>query len=330
MTGQQPHDDDAALAAVLRAAGRRPEPDEAQLERWQQQLTAELVAARSRQRRRRYGRLSAAAAAAVIVVAVVIGLRPGPGTPDPVHVAQVLRTVGGNASEGADDVRRTLAAGDAVADGDLLTTGIGSGLALAYRGAEVRLDADTAMRIGAETLTLESGRVYVDTGRSAARSLRVATPAGDFRHTGTQFLVVVDGDSVMGAVREGSIRFLHADGALTLTADALTARQITVDADGVREASLPRRGGPWSWVTTAAPGMSLAGRSADDALRWAARELGLALDYADADSARRALAVRLGGSPAPVAPEEVLEVVAQATALEVAAQPDGRLRVAAP
>lgn len=328
MTGQQPRDDDAALAAVLRAAGRRPEPDEAQLERWQQQLAAELVGARSRQRRRRYGRL--AAAAAVIVVAVVVGLRLGPGTLEPVHVAQVLRTVGGNASEGAVGLRRTLATGDTVSDGDLLTTGIGSGLALAYRGAEVRLDADTAMRIGAETLTLESGRVYVDTGRGAARSLRVATPAGDFRHTGTQFLVVVDGDSVMGAVREGSIRFLHADGVLTLTADALTARQIMVDAEGAREASLPRLGGPWAWVTTAAPGLSLAGRSADDALRWAARELGLALDYADADSARRARAVRLGGSPAPVAPQEALEVVAQAAALEVAAQPDGRLQVAAP
>ncbi|MEQ9003570.1 MAG: FecR family protein [Pseudomonadales bacterium] len=330
MTTQQPNDDEAALAEVLRAAGRRPKPDEAQLERWQQQFAAELGAGQARQRRQLTSRLLAAGAAAAILAAVVVGLWPEPAMRAPADVAQVLRVVGGNVTDGADGGRRTLRAGDPVGAGDRLTTGIGSGLALAYRGAEVRLDADTSVRVELDALQLEAGRVYVDTAPGEARSLRVVTPAGNFRHAGTQFLVAVEGDRVMGAVREGTIHFRHADGEVALTADATTARQLTVDADGLREAALPRQGGPWSWVTKTAPGMSLAGSSADEALRWAARELGLTLVYADNGSARLAEAVRMAGSRAPVSPEEALQVVAQAAGLEVSAQPDGRLRVATP
>lgn len=302
----------AALFAALEAPA---EPTDEQYRRWRRTLVVELGA----RRRRRWLAAGAALAASVAVVLVALsGLGPDPAAP---AVADVMAAFGGNVVREDGAVIRTLSAGDRVAAGEQVESGLRSGLGLRIQGLDLRVDAQTRLRVAADHLELLAGRIYVDAGPgpaagaadASAAALSIRTPFATIRHTGTQFLVTVTADRTVAAVREGAIAVTHPGGELRMQAQADGAAQVSLGAGGsVLESQVSPVGDTWAWALAVSPGMVLAGQSADRVLRWAARERGQQLSYDDAEVQRIAGQVLLGGGALRLAPDQAVAVVATA------------------
>jgi len=321
MTGADdgPQDlDGDRVGALLRAAGRRPVPSAAQLDRWRRHFEVELAALHRRRRLRRWGALAGACAAAA---ALVVALLPPSGVEPAQPVAEVLLARGGVVVRQGEAVD-ALAPGDVIRAGQRVELGLSSRLAIRLGGVDVRLDESTSVVVAAAELELLHGRVYVDTGTARGpgavppTGLTVGTPAGRFRHVGTQYLIAVADDEVTGVVREGSLAFAGDGGTRVLRATPSQARVLVVAASGeLSEAPAAAHGPLWSWVEAASPGLELAGRDADEVREWIAREHGLRLDYASPAARRLAAQARLGGSGEPLQAGPALAVVEAATGL---------------
>ena len=224
----------------------------------------------------------------------------------------VLRTFtlvfGGNSVDDAQGTQRSLVSGERLNVGDRLRTGLRGGLGMKYRDADVRVGRDTEVVVHATRLELVSGVVYVDTGAtgSGQTDVVVATRLGSITHLGTQYVVQLDSEQLVSAVREGQIIFRSDQHKRQLSADASTAGEIRVAEDGgVTESRKPRNGDLWDWALEISPGISLAGRSPDEVLTWAARESGRTLKYADETDGAVAREGRLSGSDTKLAGPEV-------------------------
>lgn len=206
-----------------------------------------------------------------------------------------------------------------------MEVGARSGLGVTMAGIDVRLAAETTAVFAADAVELIGGELYADTRHSQRGSLRVRTPAGEFEHVGTQYLVSVGNDQVIGAVREGRIVLHAAGGDVALAATDPGANMVVVSSSGeVSTRDVAPTAELWQWVADVSPGFVLVGRNADDALRWVARERGQRLEYASPAARWAARSARLGGSgDRPVPAEEVVAVISAATELRAAPAEDG-------
>jgi hypothetical protein len=163
-------------------------------------------------------------------------------------------------------------------------------------------------------LTLESGAVYVDSGRSGGGDSRfeVHTPRGVVRETGTQFEVRLESAALRVRVREGRVAVTPSEPPL----QAGGGTEVRIDDAGVvSQRSIPAYGPDWSWVLSLAPSFEMDGRSPHDFLAWAAREAGFELRYADEATRRQAEAARLRGSIHGVRPDAAVSAVLPSTGL---------------
>ncbi|HXW10989.1 MAG TPA: FecR family protein [Steroidobacteraceae bacterium] len=322
------HDDDADLRALLQSSGARPVPPAEMTDEVRAAVAAEwrsVVAAR-RPQRRVVPWLAAASAAAVAVGAWFALTQPvGPGA----VVATVARL------DGAAEVRHgsatsweSIAAGADLRAGDRVRTPATGRLALRRTdGLEVRLDVDTAVAFeDDERARLEAGRVYIDSGRTDARTdaFVVETALGAVRHLGTQYAVSVARASMAVAVREGNVAIDHGGG----HALASAGESVTLAADGrLERAALAPHDAAWGWAEAAAPAFAIEGRTLDEFLTWAARETGRRLVYASAAAAREAQQTLLRGSVDGLAPEEAIGAVLMTTPALKARVGGAQLRV---
>jgi hypothetical protein len=320
---ETPHDrvsdveEERRLAGILSQAGSRTAPSEAQLERWAGRFRATLADARA-EKRRRWQIRAAGIAASISAVVAVLFMMQAPDLPVAAGIADVYSVSGGNSVDGAQGTQRGLVPGERLNVGDRLRTGLRGGLGMKYRGADVRIGRDTEVIVHTTRLELVSGVVYVDTGAagSAQTDVVVATRLGSVTHLGTQYLVQLDSDRLVSAVREGQIIFRSEQQKRQLSADASTAGEIRVAQDGsVTESRKPRSGEQWDWAVEISPGISLTGRSPDEVLTWAARESGRTLKYADEKAAAVAREGRLAGTDAKIPSPEVLAAVEASTRL---------------
>jgi hypothetical protein len=200
-------------------------------------------------------------------------------------------------------------------------------IALAFGALSLRVDRDTRLRLDApERITLIEGTVYVDSGGvNAATALSIATPAGDVRHIGTQFLVDVDGDVTRVSVREGRVT-LGPEG----SAHGVSAGE-RLEVDGTRSrqtAAQVSHGADWEWATAIAPSFDVENRPLAEFLGWIAREHGWQLRYADATQQSLAQSVRLHGSLEGLEASAMIERVSLITGVPLALH-DGALIVGA-
>lgn len=332
---ENPHDritdveEERRLAETLARAGRRTAPSEAQLERWSGQFRDTLADARA-DKRRRWRVRAAGIAASVSAVVLVLFMVRGPDLSVAVGIADVQVVFGGNRVDDVQGTGRSLVPGDRLNVGDRLHTGLRGGLGMKYRGADVRVGRDTEVVVHATRLELVSGTLYVDTGApgSEQADVVVATRLGSVTHLGTQYLVQLDSDQLVSAVREGQIIFRSEQQKRQLSADAATAGEIRVSDDGsVTESRKPRRGELWDWAVEISPGISLAGRSPDEVLTWAARESGRTLTYVDEKVAAVAREGRLSGADAKISSAEALAAVEASTRLRFLASDSDTLLV---
>lgn len=173
-------------------------------------------------------------------------------------------------------------------------------------GESLRLDTGSAVRLTAPgRILLDRGALYVDSHGSSA-GVVIATQLGQVRDIGTQFEVRYQGDALTVRVREGSVRLNRAEGRIEVGAGS----SIDVLSDGSTVmGAAAANGAEWQWAISAAPPFEIEGRTADEFLRWVARETGLELTYTDAGSRDLAQTCVLHGTLAGVAPPQAPAVV---------------------
>ncbi|HSK77564.1 MAG TPA: FecR domain-containing protein, partial [Thermoanaerobaculia bacterium] len=177
--------------------------------------------------------------------------------------------------------------------------------------------------LGRAALALDRGAVYVDSGGRASEPLRLETPLGEVRETGTQYEVRLGAGSLRIRVREGSVALQTADGLHTV--GALT--ELETDGRGsVATREIPRSGPAWEWIDGVTPRPDLEGLTARAFLDRIAREGGWTLEFASEEAARIAAETRLQGDVSGMTPEQALEAVLPTCGL-VHRIEDGRLIV---
>ena len=285
------------------------------------QVSTEI--ARDRRRRARHQRaigFAVAAGLAIVALMVIAGRPSNMGT----AIGTVTRISDGGLDERTGFFRhRALAIGEAVRVGNRLSTQ-GSALVSLAHGGTLRIAGGSALVVSAASLlTLEHGLIYVDIPPALSGTLRVATRAGVVEHVGTEFEVLSDARAVRIRVREGSILFISP--AQTLLAEAGTEVFATPGGRIVHE-SVATFGREWMWTEALAPDYDIEGHSLIEFLRWASRELGRSLDFADPRAQEVARHTILHGSVKGEAPLDALTQVLATTSLshEVA---DGSIRV---
>ncbi len=316
--------DDAAIAAVLKHAGRRPEvPSDVMAEvksaarsQWRWTLQAE-------RRRRRLraggvvGGLLAAAAAMLLTIKAPSGFLP---SSEPVATVEVAaKAANGEVIEGLPQLGDSLRAGALVE-----TTGSGMAIRL-FSGVAVRLDKDSRVRLRSRSsLELLHGAIYADAGDASPSSksealVTVRTDLGTVRDLGTRFAVRLDAPSthLEVLVRDGSVELEHddrkdiADGgeALILSPDGSLSRR-----------RIPTSGPLWSWTLEALPTFDADGRPLHDLLVWAAYESGRRLHYASPEVESAASEI-VFGSYADLSLQEALETSLASSGLRASTEP---------
>ncbi len=312
--------DEAELARVLRAGGRRSGPPPA----LQQQVRAavheewlDFVRERRGSRRRRQAGFALAAG----LTALAVGLwfsQSQPGGGESVF-ARLDRTAGTvQVDAGWLSARHAVVAGRVLHVGEKIITGADGGAALALDGGIVlRLDADTQVRvIDPQRLWVSAGAAYIDTGRQGAQSsppLSIDTPHGVVRHLGTQYEVRVSASQLQLTVREGRVELTGRDGHSEM---AHAGERLTFGADGLLARTAVLRDAPdWSWAVAMAAPFAIEDQPLAEFLLWAGRELGREISYATPDVEDRARRTILRGSVDGLSVEAAMMAVLSTTPL---------------
>jgi ferric-dicitrate binding protein FerR (iron transport regulator) len=295
--------DDAGVEKALDDALRGAPLDEVSLARMRSAVHAEWRASIEGHRpvaSRRWPGVAAAALILVVLWAGWLAVRP-------TEVFGVLQ--GPPEARGQGDARLRVGA-HMEARSSLLVSLQSGGLLRARAGSILEL-------VGSGEVRLLRGAVYVDAqGRSPSTPIRVDTPAGVVRHSGTQFEVAMVGNQVRVRVREGSV---SVRGDLRVT----VGEQLTIGPGGAaqREPFAPYDS-EWRWVEAAVVDVPVEGRSLASLLHWVARDTGRKLEFADVRSAAIADDTILHGSVAGLAPELALRAMLATTSLEADVQVD--------
>lgn len=323
-------DPEKSVTRLLQLAGERMAPRSVPMERaraaahesWQGMLAQRSSGQRAA--RRTIGWAASFAAAASVVLAVILYRSPAPD----VTVARFERVEGSVRMELGGRSPVIVRDGMTIpAGGRLLTRDALAALSLG-ESLSLRMNRNTTLDFGEGAVTLRQGAIYVDTGHSPARSfLRIVTPAGEVRHVGTQFQVLVEGDKTVVRVREGRVRIDPLDGARAAAGDVNAEEEIVLVPGevAVRRAVSPF-GPEWGWSAEIAPPFAIEGRSLAELLGWVIRENGWQLAYATPAARSAAGEVRLHGGPATAPDPQTLARIAAITGFSLSSQ-DGVLRV---
>jgi ferric-dicitrate binding protein FerR (iron transport regulator) len=151
----------------------------------------------------------------------------------------------------------------------------------------------------------------------------VVTPAGEFRHVGTQFAVAIVNGATRLRVREGSVQWNATDGESTINAGT----EVTIDQDRtVTRRPIATAGRDWAWTESMAPEIEIENRPLQEFLVWFSRETGRKLELADDEVRRQTATIRMHGSVRGLTAMEALSAVMAATTLRFEL-PEGAIRV---
>jgi ferric-dicitrate binding protein FerR (iron transport regulator) len=321
---RQPAD---SVERLVRLAGERDLPSPEATERaraaseraWRQMLARPAPHA-ARSRFMRIGLALAAGLAAAWWVS-----RPVDSIP--LEVGRVIAVQAGAIGH-AQDKEWPVAMNQAVSTGTTLDTTHGR-LALSLGSASsLRMDRDTRLRVDArDHVTLLAGSLYVDSGGlNVSSPLRIATPAGEIGHIGTQFQVFVGDALIRVRVREGRVSVMTGGVTQDLASgDALEVR----GAQRQVSHGLSTFGAEWTWAASVAAVLEIENRPLGEFLAWLAREQGWQLRYATDALQEQATRIRLHGSLDGMDSIAMLERIALITGVPLQMR-DGVLWVGTP
>jgi len=202
--------------------------------------------------------------------------------------------------------------------GDALVTLAGGGNLRVARASSIAV-------LAANAVSLERGELYVDIppGSRGSDRFMVVTPAGEFRHVGTQFAVAIVNGMTRLRVREGSVQWHATEGDSTVNAGT----EVTIDSNRtVTRRPIATAGREWAWAESLAPDIEIENRPLHEFLMWFSRETGRKLVLTD-DAAREQTAnIRMHGNVRGLTAMEALSAVMAATTLRFEL-PEGVIRV---
>jgi ferric-dicitrate binding protein FerR (iron transport regulator) len=250
------------------------------------------------------------AVAASVLLAVAINL-PSPTVSLP-KVGTVTYVAGDDASNGTG-----FSVGDAVLMNDVIETGNSAGLSLALvDDISLRIDSHTAIRIdSADEITVLRGQIYADSGERIYRDrhITVHTAGGSATDVGTQFSVAYESGQLNVSVREGRVDI--ASDQQTFTAEAGDSLTIQPGNEIVREKVTPYDAS-WEWASALAPGFVGQNESLLDFLKWAARETGKELIFANDELRMAAMGTTVYGAVRDFRPMDAIATVLPTTAFK--------------
>jgi FecR protein len=302
------------LEKIFLVAGRREPVDPAHASaverrtysRWQSMLARRHNA----QRRRRLIWVGGSAAlAASVIVTVIFMSRLITDTP---MIATVVNVIGTPETGARGHAMTPLHSGTELLAGSVLETGRDDGVALQLAsGHSLRLAAGSRVRIEVDTVVLDAGSVYLDSGDDGhSAPIEVRSRLAIVRELGTQYMVRLAGKSLDVSVRQGTVRVTQGNVVLTTH----TGEMLQLDQAGhTQRLAVPQYGEYWAWVTQLAPVPALEGLTLADFLDWLTREQGWQLQFANAELARDAGTVELHGSIDGLSGEEALFAVMRST-----------------
>lgn len=182
-------------------------------------------------------------------------------------------------------------------------------------GGNLRVARASAFEVvAANAVKLERGELYVDIppGSRGSDRFMVVTPAGEFRHVGTQFAVAIVAGATRLRVREGSVVWHAAEGDSTVNAgtEVLIERNRTVT-----QRPIATTGREWTWAETMAPDFEIENRPLQEFLVWFSRETGRKLVLADDAVRKQAASILMHGNVRGLTATEALSAVMASTTL---------------
>lgn len=323
---------DAAAERALRAGLRAPALSAEALLRIraaaQQEWRATLDETKAPKRASRRW-LPVAAAASVVMIAAAVGWKvfmPNTAADSGAILGQLVRFDAPGIVESRSLQRDlALASGASLHAGQSLDIRGDTLIALAG-GGNLRVARASGVEVmAANAVRLDRGELYVDIppGSRGTEKFVVITPAGEFRHVGTQFAVAIVNGLTRLRVREGSVQWHASEGDSTVKAGT----EVTVD----RSRTVTRRpistvGRDWTWAESMAPDIDIENRPLQEFLDWFARETGRKLVMADDTVRKQAATIRMHGDVRGLTAMEALSAVMAATTLRFDL-PDGVIRV---
>ena len=273
-------------------------------------------------------RLSLAAAASVLMLAAAVGWNVF--TTETADSGAVLGQVVRFDSPGIVEPRYlrhdvALLAGAPLRAGHSLEAR-GDALIMLAGGGNLRVARASSIQVlAANAMKLERGEIYVDIPPSARGSDRfmVVTPAGEFRHVGTQFAVAMVNGVTRLRVREGSVQWNATEGESTVSAGT----EITIDQNRtVTRRPIGTAGREWAWAETLAPDIEIENRPLQEFLVWFSRETGRKLVLADDEVRKQTASIHMHGNVRGLTAMEALSAVMASTTLRFEL-PEGVIRV---
>jgi ferric-dicitrate binding protein FerR (iron transport regulator) len=273
-------------------------------------------------------RLPLAAAASVLMLAAAIGWNvfvSGSGPSGPTF-GQVARSESPGIVES-----RYLQRDVAVNPGASLHAGQsfdvrGNALITLAGGGNLRVARASSIEVlAANAVNLERGELYVDIppGSRGSDRFMVMTPAGEFRHVGTQFAVAIVNGVTRLRVREGSVHWHATEGDSTVDAGT----EVTIDSHRkVTRQPIATAGREWAWTESLAPDIEIEDRPLQEFLVWFSRETGRKLVLADDTVRQQTATIRMHGNVHGLTAMEALTAVMSATTLRFEL-PEGMIRV---
>jgi len=273
-------------------------------------------------------RLSLAAAASVLMLAAAIGWNVF--TTNTGQSGEILGELARAETPGLVEshyLRRdvALAAGAPLHAGQVLDVR-GDALVTLDGGGNLRVARASSIQVLAvNAVKLERGELYVDIppGSHASARFMVVTPAGEFRHVGTQFAVAIVNGMTRLRVREGSVQWHATEGDSTVDAGT----EVTIDSNRtVTHRPITTAGREWAWAESLAPDIEIENRPLQEFLVWFSRETGRKLVLADDTVRNQAASIRMHGNVRGLTAMEALSAVMAATTLRFEL-PEGVIRV---
>ncbi|HEV8332788.1 MAG TPA: FecR family protein [Steroidobacteraceae bacterium] len=321
----RPADETDLVAHLMRAAGRRIEPPAATYERV---LAAATASWETKVRRRRWLRGSVAVAASIAIVSAVLVLLANPQRAPATLVGHVDRVVGAFEVRRDDGWTALSAAADLGAGERIRTHGDSrAGILLAGEISLRLADRTEVLLESSSRLRVLAGKIYVDTGASAARAhprIEVVTAAGVAADYGTQFEVRYIEGAFRVRVREGQVGIDPADSASLRT---VAGDDVIIRAGSVERLRIVAADEEWQWVESIAPKPAIDGRPLSFLLAWVARETGRQVRFDGPASSRKADTTILHGDIGTLAPLDALGVMLATTDLEHAILDDGTILI---
>ncbi len=314
-----------ALAALIRAAGRRqPPPADVEAD----VRAAARAAWQAKLRARRNRRVWYAAAASLLVAAGVAALLPGLLRPAATPVAEIA-VVNGTLVVGQDSNEVAVDAGRPVLAGERLFAGTGSGATLTLEsGASLRVRGGTTFEFAApDDIVLLAGTIYVDSDTAATDSpIIVETSLGTVTDIGTQFEVRSGSDALRVRVRSGLIRLARST--VGEDVDGGPGDEIEVGADGhVDRRRVAATGPDWEWAEALAIAPAPGTASILDYFEWIARETGRELHF-DSDATEFQADLReFVGDSSGMMPMDLLDYISRTSLFDYEIEPDESIAI---